>query len=97
MAVINKSGMMPWGIPQINLAPNGSGVYALHGLLGNLLYVGRAGFGRLRARLLEHWSSNNIPGAAYFEWAQTTSEMEAQTLEKNLILSLRPLHNQKIG
>lgn len=46
--------------------PDESGVYELLGPQGEVLYVGMAGAGRVRERLLEHLRDEDVPGVTDF-------------------------------
>lgn len=76
------------------LSPNQNGVYGIFKAT-QWIYVGR---GDIRARLLDHLTGGNplilAYGPTHFVAAVTANDVE---LEKQLILELRPVANQKVG
>lgn len=94
-AIINKSEIMPWTRDNIQTSPNVSGVYTLRSstTVESILYIGMAGAGRLRERILEHFSSGDISGVNYFDWYQTQTEEDARVLENMWITKYHPPYN----
>lgn len=87
---------------ELKKLPNKPGVYIMHSLNNDILYVGKAV--NLHNRVRQYFQSghghNNSPKIAkmveqiaYFEYIITSSEMEALVLECNLIKEHRPKYN----
>jgi len=73
--------------------PLQSGVYQLTNQAGVIQYIGKAKAGRLKDRLQEHLTEKDIRGAANFQFIPTTSNREAELLEKKLIIKKTPKQN----
>lgn len=91
----NKS-YLPWTDANIKTVPEVAGVYVLRSGDGKIGYIGSAGTGRLRARLLEHRNQNTHPKTASFDWYQTASEDEARKLETAWITKHAPPWNKTV-
>ena len=78
----------------IQEAPAQSGIYVILNRKGSTQWVGKAGAGRLRARLLEHLNEKDIPGAELFQFRTTTSDEESTALEKRYKERLKPKHGE---
>lgn len=78
----------------IQEAPAQSGIYVIRNRKGGTQWVGKAGAGRLRARLLEHLNERDIPGAELFQFRPTTSDEEAGALERRYKKSLKPKYGE---
>ena len=78
----------------IQEAPAQSGIYVIRNRKGGTQWVGKAGAGRLRARLLEHLTQKDIPGAELFQFRRTTSNEEATVLEKRYKERLKPKYGE---
>lgn len=75
-------------------APEQSAIYVIRNRKGDVQWVGKAGAGRLRTRLLEHFSQKDIPGAELFQFRRTTSNEEAVALEKRYKKRLKPKYGE---
>lgn len=95
MTFIEKSGILPWEKQNIDNVPDICGVYILRRgtTLGSILYIGKAGRGRLKERLLEHFNSSDIPGIRFFDWYETDTENDASTLESFWKTKYNPPYN----
>lgn len=93
MGCINKSGILMWEHGIISLTPVVAGVYVLRDFSKSIVYIGSAGAGRLRERLLEHWRDSDIPGVAYFDWYHTADTRDARSLENTWISRYKPRYN----
>ena len=78
----------------IQKAPQQSAVYVIRNRKGGVQWVGKAGAGRLRARLLEHFNEKDIPGADLFQFRTTTSDEEAGALERRYKKRLKPKYGE---
>jgi excinuclease UvrABC nuclease subunit len=77
------------------LNPNQNGVYGIFRDGGSWIYVGR---GDIRARLLSHVAGNNPAITAQRPTHFVTSVTQNDVaLERQLILELNPVANQKVG
>ena len=87
-----------WNQANIYSVPHATGVYALYSRRGALVYVGRAGPGRLQSRLLEHWREHRFRQIESFHWFQCARSRDSESLESLLILDFQPRWNvQKKG
>ena len=72
-------------------APDAPGVYCLRDLEGKVLFVGK---GKVRERLLSHWSRENSTDEAIWDRAPATFQFEPNThpaeREAELIQELKP-------
>ena len=84
MGYTNKSPIQSWSYSNILAAPEVAGVYVLRDAAQSITYIGSAGAGRLRGRLLEHWNNSDVPGVHFFDWYQTASTDDARSLERLL-------------
>ena len=86
----------PRRLSRTNLSevPAQSGIYVIRNRKGDVQYVGKAGPGRLRERLFEHFNQNDIPGAELFQFRKTTSDEEAEKLEARYRERLRPKYGE---
>lgn len=93
--IINKSEIMRWTKENIQTVPNVSGVYTLRSstTVESILYIGMAGPGRLKERLLEHFYSGEIAEIHYFDWYETRTEEDARLLESMWIIKYHPPYN----
>jgi len=96
MSIVKQSDVLSWSEDNIKKAPETCGVYTLRTGIGTdtIGYVGSAGAGRLRARLLEHWTANDHPRTKYFHWAQCTDEENARKVERDWIQRYDPPWNK---
>lgn len=97
MAIIRQSdGVLRWSEADIRTVPEVCGVYTLRtgGSLAEIGYIGRAGNGRLQARLLEHWSQGDHPRTTHFCWSQCDCEAAAIGLEQEWIRKYHPPWNK---
>lgn len=97
MAFIQKSGILLWTKKNIDNTPNICGVYILRRstMVEGILYIGMAGDGRLKERILEHFSSKDIPGVNFFDWYETNTERDASVLESFWISKYTPIYNKQ--
>lgn len=95
MTFIKKSGILQWERENIDSVPDTCGVYTLRSntRIGGILYVGKAGVGRLKERILEHFKSKDIPGVIFFDWYETRTEDDAKALESFWRTRYNPPHN----
>lgn len=93
--IIRRSEIMPWTRENLQTVPNVSGVYTFRSstTIESILYIGMAGPGRLRERLLEHFDSGEIGGTSYFDWYETSTEEDARVLEGMWITKYHPPYN----
>lgn len=75
--------------------PEQSGVYKIANNTGKVQYIGMAGAGRLQERLQEHLNEKDIKGATQFQFIKTSSQREAESLEKKLIEKGNPTQNEQ--
>jgi excinuclease UvrABC nuclease subunit len=94
-AIIRKSEIIHWSRENIQTVPDTNGVYTLRSstTIESILYIGMAGPGRLRDRLLEHFNSQEIGGINYFDWYETNTEEDARILESMWITKYHPPYN----
>ena len=78
----------------IQEAPAQSAIYVMRNRKGGIQWVGKAGAGRLRVRLLEHLNQKDVPGAELFQFRTTTSDEEARALEKRYKERLKPKYGE---
>ncbi|MGN0362464.1 MAG: excinuclease ABC subunit UvrC [Bilifractor sp.] len=85
---------------ELKKLPQKPGVYIMHGLQDEVMYVGKAV--RLRNRVRQYFSNSRnkrlkiysmVPQVTRFEYIVTDSEVEALVLECNLIKEYRPKYN----
>jgi len=76
------SVLREWSRANIESVPAVCGAYRVSDSEKKMLYVGMAGAGRLRERLLEHLNAGDIRRASYFRYQQCASEDEARRLEQ---------------
>lgn len=69
-------------------------VYTLFGRQKNVLYVGSAGRGNVRTRLLRHLREKRIP-ALYFSITQYDSIEKAEEAEQRKIAKEKPPYNKQ--
>ncbi len=81
----------------LDKVPDRSGVYKIYNKNDSLKYIGHAGGGRLKERILEHVNEKDIAGADNFQFMPTTSKREAESLEKKLIKKEKPTENIKLN
>jgi len=95
MSIIEQSNVLVWSEANINEAPETCGVYTLRTdtTVASIGYVGSAGAGRLRARLLEHWTNHDHPRTKYFHWAQCSDAENAGKVESVWIERYKPPWN----
>jgi len=88
---------------ELDRLPQSPGVYIMHGLNDEVLYVGKAV--KLRNRVRQYFSNSRnkrlkiytmTPQVTRFETIQTDSEVEALVLECNLIKEYRPKYNTQL-
>ena len=86
----------PRNLNKTNLreVPAQSGIYVIRNRKGDVQWVGKAGAGRLRERLLEHFNQKDVPGAELFQFRPTTSDREAVALEKRYKKRLKPKYGE---
>lgn len=97
MNVVSKSSILTWEHYIINATPDVAGVYVMRDMNQLIIYIGSAGAGRLRERLLEHWRDTDIPGVKYFDWYQTAGTNDARSLETSWISRYRPRYNEVVA
>lgn len=97
MGYITKSGILMWEHEIISATPDVAGVYVLRDFNQSIIYIGSAGSGRLRERLLEHWRSSDIPEVRYFDWYQTADTRDARSLENTWIRRYQPRFNDVVA
>jgi len=85
----------PLSNKNVNDVPDQSGVYNIINRQGDVIYTGSAGAGRLRERLKEHLSQEDIPGAGQFQVRLTRSTAEAKKVEQELIKRNKPKYNKQ--
>lgn len=79
--------------------PESSGVYIMHDISGEVIYVGKAK--SLRSRMKSYFDSSAktqktyalVSNIDYFEYILTNSELDAFSLESNLIKKYKPKYN----
>ena len=85
---------------ELKKLPQKPGVYIMHGLQDEVMYVGKAV--KLRNRVRQYFSNSRnkrlkiysmVPQVTRFEYIVTDSEVEALVLECNLIKEYRPKYN----
>jgi excinuclease ABC subunit C len=90
-------------VAELDKLPQSPGVYLMHGLNDEVLYVGKAV--KLRNRVRQYFANSRnkrlkiytmTPQVTRFETIQTDSEVEALVLECNLIKEYRPKYNTKL-
>ncbi len=90
-------------VAELDRLPQSPGVYIMHGLKDEVLYVGKAV--KLRNRVRQYFSNSRnkrlkiytmTPQVTRFETIQTDSEVEALVLECNLIKEYRPKYNTQL-
>ena len=91
---INKSDILSWNEANLRHMPDVAGVYCLRDVSRSVIYIGSVGANRLKARLMEHYNSCDVPGVQYFDCYQCISGTEARALEKEWIQRYQPLYNQ---
>lgn len=91
--VVAKQENVMWSDFRIDQVPDAPGAYVLKDSSTGVLYVGRAGYGRLRQRLKEHKSKGDVPGVRFFDWYQTYNEQDAADLERYLYDLYQPPYN----
>jgi excinuclease UvrABC nuclease subunit len=93
MGIVNKSNILNWTIERINEAPPNSGVYVLRSVpsLNGILYIGCSE--NIKKSLTLHITNNNIPEAVWFDWYQTDSFPEAQSIQKQWVTKYTPKYN----
>jgi hypothetical protein len=81
------------GIESLN--PDQFGCYGIVNSAGHLIYIGR---GDIRARLLEHYNTDNtcIKRCLPTHYVTVLSS-DHDRLEKSLIVEYKPVCNQKVG
>lgn len=96
MSITEQSNVLVWSEANIKKAPQTCGVYTLRTdtTVASIRYIGSAGAGRLRARLMEHYTTRDHPRTKYFHWAKCTNTENAQTLECNWIAKYNPPWNK---
>lgn len=77
-------------LENINEVPNQAGVYILWRGVNRKPYIGSAGAGRLRSRLLEHLRQRDRRGITSFQYKLTGSTKEARRWEKYYRDKLNP-------
>ena len=77
----------------ISNVPDQSGVYVIKSRNGIPQYVGKAGAGRLRERLMEHLRQGDIRAANLFQIRLASSNAEALKLEQEYKKRLKPKQN----
>lgn len=71
-------------------------VYKLKNAAGKNLYTGVAGRGRVQNRLLEHKEvGKKVPGATYFQFAQSKTKKIAEKIEEQIIKKEQPKFNEQ--
>jgi len=72
-------------------------VYKLKNAVGENLYTGIAGRGRVQERLLEHkeLKRERIPGATRFQFTQRKTKEIAEKIEKKIIKKEQPKFNEQ--
>ena len=85
MSAREQSKVYTWTEANIRKAPETCGVYTLRTgtPVASIGYVGMVGAGRLRARLMEHWTKRDHPKTTHFHWVKCPSEREAASLERS--------------
>ena len=69
------------------------GVYRINNNQGGILYIGRAGAGRLGQRIQEH--DGRIPNGTHFQYCTTSTEEDAERLERQEIQIHKPPFNKQ--
>lgn len=93
MPFLNQSGILVWTKGNIEMSPEACGVYILRDNQRAIIYIGKAGTRRLKARLLEHYNQRDIHAVCYFDWFQTISENDAESIERQWIEEYKPKYN----
>lgn len=72
-------------------------IYKIKNKSGENLYTGIAGRGRSQDRLIEHKDikKDKIPGGTRFQYAQVKTKDRAHKIEKVIIDSEKPEHNEQ--
>ncbi len=87
-------------VEELKKLPQKPGVYIMHGLKDEVIYVGKAV--KLRNRVRQYFSNSRnkrlkiytmTPQVTRFEYIETDTEVEALVLESNLIKEYRPKYN----
>jgi len=93
---LEQSSVLVWSETNVKNAPETCGVYTLRAgtTVDSIGYVGSAGAGRLRARLLEHWNNRDHPRTTHFCWTKCASEQAAKDLESAWIAKYKPPWNK---
>ena len=96
MSSTEQSNVLVWPGANIKKALQTCGVYTLHTdtTVVSIRYIGSAGAGRLRARLMEHYTTRDHPRTTYFHWAKCTNTENTRTLECNWIAKYNPPGNK---
>ncbi len=96
MSITRQSNVLVWSEANIERAPATCGVYTLRTgtTIASIGYIGSAGARRLRARLLEHWTSRDHPRTKYFHWAQCSDTENARVEEARWIKKYNPPWNK---
>lgn len=88
---------------QLKQLPDSPGVYLMHGLVGEIIYVGKAKVLKNRVRSYFQKSANHLPRTRQMvslvrdvEWITTNSELEALLLENELIKQHKPRYNVRL-
>lgn len=85
----------PFSRKHLAKVPDQSCVYILADSTGQPSYVGKAGAGRCRDRLLEHLNRQDVPGVIGFRFRPTSGNRQAVSLEGTLIRRHQPRHNKR--
>ena len=94
MTIVSRSPILVWNEHNIQQTPDSTGVYVLRDPHQIIIYVGRTRAPRrLRERILEHWSSRDVPGVSFFDWYQTDTEANAGSVEAEWIQRYQPPYN----
>jgi excinuclease UvrABC nuclease subunit len=96
MNYIRKSVIMQWGHGNISTTPDVAGVYVLRDFSQRIVYIGSAGAGRLRERLMEHWNNSDVPSVSHFDWYQTIGTDDARQLERYWVGKYQPRFNRQL-
>ena len=74
-------------------APNRAGVYTFVNSDFEVIYVGKAGAGRLQVEIQDALNREKGKGASQFAWFATNSDERAKSLENEWIHKYEPINN----
>lgn len=93
--IIAQSDVIPWTQQNIDAVPDDTScVYTLRSdtTIQSILYIGMAKKDQLKAKLTAHFNKKIIEEVKYFDWYQTKTDKDADTLRQAWILKFHPTY-----